>query len=76
MQDELTAKMHSEFTVDHETEKRHRAGCVWQVLNKDASKEEIEKFAMRYGIDYETAMKWKDYWLSLKGKKEEYDQKH
>ena len=51
--DELTEKMHSEFTIDEETEKKHRAGSVWTL-------------SIRYGIDYETAMKWKDYWLNLK----------
>ena len=65
MHDELTAKMHSEFTIDAETEKKHRAGCVWTVLKKDASKEDVEKQAERFGIDYDTAMKWKEYWLDL-----------
>ena len=32
MQDELTEKMHSEFTIDAEKEKKLRAGCVWNVL--------------------------------------------
>ena len=66
MQDELTEKMHSEFTIDAETEKMHRAGCVWLQLKADATKEEVEKCAKSYEIDYETAMKWKDYWLDLK----------
>ena len=64
MQDELTTKMHSEFTIDAETEKRHRAGCVWLLLKADATKEEVEECAKSYEIDYETAMKWKDYWLN------------
>ena len=68
MHDELTAKMHSEFTIDAETEKKHRAGCVWNVLGDDASREEVEESAKGYGIDYETAMKWKDYWLDLYNK--------
>lgn len=68
MQDELTEKMHSEFTIDAETEKKHRAGCVWIVLGADATREEVEESAKEYGIDYETAMKWKDYWLNLKNK--------
>lgn len=68
MQDELTDKMHSEFTIDEEKEKKLRAGCVWNVLGADASREEVEKNAKEYGIDYETAMKWKDYWLNLKNK--------
>ena len=65
LKDEFTAKMHSEFTIDAETEKRHRAGCVWNVLKKDAPKEDVEEQAKIYGIDYETAMKWRDYWCSI-----------
>ena len=57
--------MHSEFTIDVETEKKHRAGCVWNVLSADATREEVEENANEYGIDYETALKWKDYWLDL-----------
>ena len=64
LKDEFTAKMHSEFTIDAETEKCHRAGCVWLVLKKDAPKEDVEEEAIKYGIDYETAMKWRDYWFS------------
>jgi len=64
LKDEFTAKMHSEFTIDAETDKRLRAGCVWNVLKKDAPKEDVEEEAINYGIDYETAMRWRDYWFS------------
>ena len=32
LKDEFTEKMHSEFIIDAETEKCHRAGCVWIVF--------------------------------------------
>ncbi len=32
LQDELTAKMHSEFTVDEETDQKHRAGTTWGLI--------------------------------------------
>ena len=64
--DEFTEKMHSEFTVDEETEKKLRAGSVWTLLGAEATKDEIEHWAKRYGIDYDIAMKWKGYWLDLK----------
>ena len=38
LQDEFTAKMHSEFFVDEETDRKHRAGCVWRLLGFDATK--------------------------------------
>ena len=65
MKEELTAKMHSEFTVDKETEQKHRAGCVWGVVGFDAPKDTIEEWAKEYGVTYEISMKWKSYWKSL-----------
>ena len=66
MEDELTEKMHSEFKVSKETDIRHRAGCVWCVLHdigKTEDKELVAYESQMYGITYEQAMKWKDYWL-------------
>lgn len=63
MKEELTTKMHSEFTISKETEIKHRAGCVWNILKKNAPKEQIVEVARDYGITYEAAMKYRDYWL-------------
>ena len=57
--DELTEKMHSEFSVSREIEISHKAGCVWESVSPKASKEEIETWAVRYGITYADAMKYK-----------------
>ena len=57
--DELTAEMHSEFTVSKETRIMLKAGCVWESVSPKASKEEIEKWASMYGITYADAMKYK-----------------
>ena len=65
MEDEFTEKMHSEFTVDDETDKKHRAGCVWDVIGFDASIEDIEEWAAFYGVTYDICMKWKSYWKNL-----------
>ena len=62
--DELTAKMHSEFTVSKETRIMLKAGCVWESVSPKASKEEIEKWATLYGITYADAMKYKSEWLT------------
>ena len=48
LQDELTAKMHSEYTISPETEIKHKAGCVWDILKWDATKEGIEHEASIY----------------------------
>ena len=37
--DELTAEMHSEFTVSKETRIMLKAGCVWESVSPKASKE-------------------------------------
>lgn len=71
MQDELTARMHSEFTITPEQEIKHRAGCVWDVIvnvvgKGNATREDIENWASKYGVSYEDCMKWKKHWLSLK----------
>ena len=67
LKEELTEKMHSEFTVDDKTEKKHRAGCVWGVAGFDASRTDIEHWAGVYGVTYEICMKWKGYWKNLHG---------
>lgn len=68
MKEELTEKMHAEFTVTKEDEILLRAGCVWNILKKDATKEQIVEQAREYGITYEAAMKHRDYWLGKYGK--------
>lgn len=55
--------MHSEFIISPETEIKHKAGCVWDILKWDATKEEIEHEASIYGITYEDCMKWKKHML-------------
>lgn len=64
MKEELTTKMHGEFTITKEEEGKLRAGCVWHVwCGRNSSKADIEQYAKMYSISYETAMKWRDYWL-------------
>lgn len=65
LQEELTAKMHSEFTVDAETDRKHRAGCVWEVVGFDATREDIEHWASRYGVTYDKCMEYKSFWHNL-----------
>ena len=62
--DELTAKMHSEFTVSRETRICHKAGCVRESVSSNASREEIESKAVWYGITYDDVMRYKHEWLT------------
>lgn len=59
MKDELTTKMHSEFSVDAETELRHKALCIWG-YGLYETEEEIRDACEEYGITYEQALKFKD----------------
>ena len=66
LREELTSKMHDEFTIPKEIDEKHRAGCMWGFwCDNNSSEKEIRKWAKHYSISYETAMKWKDYWLRL-----------
>ena len=62
--DELTEKMHSEFTVSRETRICLKAGCVWESVSPNASREEIESKAFWYGITYDDVMRYKHEWLT------------
>lgn len=62
--EELTEKMHSEFTVSEETRKKLKAGCVWESVPANATKSEIMKFAKMYGVSYEDCMKYRSEWLT------------
>lgn len=69
LREELTSKMHDEFTITKEEDDKLRAGCVWHIeCGRNSSEEEIRKSAKSFSISYETAMKWRDYWLRLYGK--------
>lgn len=65
MEDEFTAKIHSEFSVSRETDLKHRAGCVWGVVGFNADKADIERWAKEYGVSYAECVKWKSYWRTL-----------
>lgn len=65
MEDEFTEKMHSEFTVDDETDKKHRVGCVWRLIGFEPSKDKLEYWANSYGVSVSDCMKWKSYWENL-----------
>lgn len=64
-QDELTEKMHSEFSVDEETEIKHKAGVIWRDY-PNSSEEFQRQYCKDMGITWEQCLRWKDYWLSLK----------
>lgn len=63
--EELTEKMHSEFSIDEETEIKHKAGNIW-IDFPNASEEFQRQCCADMGITWEQCLRWKDYWLSLK----------
>lgn len=65
MEDELTAKMHSEFTVSKRIEIKHKAMCVWMIAGINADSKTLSRWCKTYGITEKNAMKWKDYCKQL-----------
>ena len=66
MKEELTEKMHSEFTIDEETEILHRCITIWCYTGADSDDPRFEEICNSYGVTTDQAMKHKDYCLSLK----------
>jgi len=56
--------MKNDLEVSKEIDNKLRAGCVWGLwCGRNSTREQIEKYAEKYSISYETAMKWRDFWL-------------
>jgi len=68
MKEELTEKMHSEFTIDEETEILHRCITIWCLAGADSDNPRFEEICKSYGVTTDQAMKHKDYCLKLKNK--------
>jgi hypothetical protein len=66
MEDELTAKMHSEFEVDEETDIQHRCISLWKLYGADESDPNFPDDCRRFGLTVEQAMKYKEYCFGLK----------
>lgn len=75
MKDELTEKMHAEFSIDEETEILHRCITIWCNAGADPDKPDFEKLCNSYGVTTNQAMKHKDYCLSFKSDNNEKLQK-
>ena len=65
MKEELTTAMHSEFKVSEETDIKHRAMNVWY-YGMYKTEEEIKEACKTYGLTYEQALEWKDYFLTAR----------
>lgn len=64
MKEELTAKMHSEFQVDSETEIKHR---VWALLSyRDNAELSIDEAIGEFDLTIDQVEKHKQSYLDLK----------
>jgi hypothetical protein len=63
MTDNLTADMHAEFTVDAETELKHKAACVRKILGSRYTHNQLQRYCALYGITVEQALQWEKYWI-------------
>lgn len=68
MKEELTELMHSEFTVDEETNIQLKAGSMWSVAGFDCNRRTLNKWCRAYGITMKQALYWKKYWMDMKNK--------
>ncbi len=65
LKEELTSKMHSEFTISKETEVKHKAGSMWSVAGFDCDDVTMKRWCISYGLTISQAMKYKVYWQKL-----------
>lgn len=63
MKDELTSKMHSEFTVDSETEISHKVSCVVDELNEGFGT--LDELLKDYNVSLEQYEKYRSKWEKL-----------
>ena len=50
-----------DFTIDLDTAIKHKAACVWTLIGKNYSKEQLEQYCSLYGITTEQALRWKSF---------------
>jgi hypothetical protein len=62
--EELTDKMHSEFTISEENEIKLKAGCIWMYIPNDPE-ETQRNWCKDMGLSWEDCLRWKDYWMNL-----------
>lgn len=58
MIDNFTTDMHAEFTVDAETELKHKADCVRKILGSRYTHDQLQRYYALYGITVEQALQW------------------
>lgn len=63
MKEELTTKMHSEFSIDSETEISHRISCVVDELNEGY--DTLEVLLKDYNVTIEQYNKYRSKWEKL-----------
>ena len=66
MKEELTTKMHSEFSVDNETDIRHRCISLWNLLRADEADPGFPDYCRDFGLTVDQAMANKEYCKNLK----------
>lgn len=61
MKEELTTKMHNEFSVTKKEELQMKCWCVWDspFMPENPKREDIEKICEMYGVSYEDAVRYK-----------------
>ena len=72
MQDELTEKMHSEFTISEQDEIKHRCWSALEMINNIQDEVQVEYWADSYDVSVADVKKYaKGYYDLKKGKTDE-----
>jgi len=69
LKEELTTLMHSEFTIDAETEIMHKAWTAWECIDSNIAHNrpaDVDRECKYYGITIEQLNQHKESYLALK----------
>ena len=65
MEEELTAKMHSEFVIPQELEDKNTAIVIWNHHGLEAPEDELRNICDEFGFSFEILMKYKELYRRL-----------
>lgn len=55
--------MHSEFAIDAETEIKHKAWCVWEILGKYPTFQDLFRVCASYHIAVKDVLRYRQSWF-------------
>jgi len=68
LKEELTTAMHNEFTIDSETELKHRCMSLLTLVNGNLKDKDIESYFVMYNVNRKDVEAWIEYFKELRSK--------